>query len=59
MKSGFYYTNLKQKKSIKILRILFKYNFTIKWRKNAIIIMAGGDGHVAFKEGSERGPQPR
>ena len=39
MKSGFYYTNLKQKKSTKILKVLFKYNFTIKLPKMAIIIM--------------------
>ena len=31
---------MKRGKSIKILKILFEYNFTIKWPKNAIIIMA-------------------
>ena len=31
---------MKRKKSIKPLKILFKYNFTIKWPKNAIIIIA-------------------
>ena len=30
---------MKREKSIKILKILFKYNFTIKLPKNAIIIM--------------------
>ena len=30
---------MKREKSIKILKIFFKYNFTIKWPKNAIIIM--------------------
>ena len=31
---------MKQKKSIKPLKILFKYKITIKWPKNAIIILA-------------------
>ena len=38
LKSGFYYTKLKQKKSIKILNLLFKYNFTIHDPEIAIII---------------------
>ena len=37
---GIYQTKMKQKKSIKPLKILFKYNFTIKQPKNAIISMA-------------------
>ena len=37
MKSGFYYSKLKQNKSIKILNLLFKYNFTIQLPKIAII----------------------
>ena len=40
MKSIFYQTKMKQKKSIKIFKISFKYNSTIKLPKNAIIIMA-------------------
>ena len=40
MKSGFYYTKLKQKKTIKPFEILFKYKFTIKWQKMAIISLA-------------------
>ena len=40
MKSGFYWTNPKRKKSSKPFKILFKYNFTIKWQKNAIIMLA-------------------
>ena len=39
MKSGFYYTNPKRKKSIKPLKVLFKYKFTIKSPKNAIMSM--------------------
>ena len=39
MKSGFYYTNPKRGKTIKPLSQLFKYNFTIKLPKMAIIIM--------------------
>ena len=39
MKSGFYYTNPKRKRSIKPLKVLFKYIFTIKWQKMAIIIL--------------------
>ena len=38
MQSGFYYTKMKRKRSIKPFKILFKYNFTIKLQKNAIII---------------------
>ena len=37
MKSGFHYTKMKQKKSIKLLKIIFKYNFTIKLLKMTII----------------------
>ena len=39
MKSGFYYTNPEREKSIKMFKILFKGNFTIKLPKNAIIII--------------------
>ena len=39
MKSGFYYTTPERKKSIKNLKILFKPKITIKWPKNAIIII--------------------
>ena len=39
MKSGLYYSKLRQEKSIKLLKILFKYKFTIKLPKMAIIIM--------------------
>ena len=38
MKSGFYYTILKQKKAIKLLQILFKYISTIRCHKMTIII---------------------
>ena len=40
MKSAFFYTNPKRTNSIKPLNLLFKYNFTIKLPKTAIIIMA-------------------
>ena len=39
MKSTFYYTKMKQKKTIKILKILFKYIFPIKCQQMAIIIL--------------------
>ena len=39
MKSGLYYTNPKREKSIKPLNPSFKYTFTIKWSKMAIIIL--------------------
>ena len=39
MKSGFYYTNPKRKKTIRPFNQLFKYNVTIKWPKNTIIIL--------------------
>ena len=39
MKSGFYYTNPERKNPIKMIKILFKGIFTIKWPKNAIIII--------------------
>ena len=39
MKSGFYYTNPKRKNPIKPLNQLFKYNFTMKYQKVAIIVM--------------------
>ena len=39
MKSGFCYTNPERENQIKPLNLLFKYNFTIKLQKNAIIIM--------------------
>ena len=35
----FYYTNPKRKKPIKLLKVLFKYNFTITFAKHAIIIL--------------------
>ena len=37
MKSGFYYTDLKQKKSIKLLKVLFKYIFTTNGPRMTII----------------------
>jgi hypothetical protein len=40
MKSGFYYTNPERGNPIKPFEILFKYNFTIRRQKNAMIIMA-------------------
>ena len=38
MKSGFYYVNPERKNPIKMIKILFEYNFTIKRPKNTIII---------------------
>ena len=38
MESGVYCTKMKQNKSIKLLKVLFKYTFLIKWQNNAIII---------------------
>ena len=40
MKSGFHYTKMEQKELIKLLKLVFKHIFTIKWQKVAIISLA-------------------